>query len=93
MKKVSEARRFTTDEPEVKRTAYVVEEQDVGKTQKNYLGQEPYTFQADDVGRVLEVVQNKSPGSMSWRFGSMFNDITATYPESKPYLGAPSAGE
>lgn len=93
MRKVSDARRFTTDEVEVTRTAFVVEAGDVGKTQKNYLGQSPYTFQEDDVGRLLEVVKNKSPGAMSWRFGSMFNDLTAQFPETKPYLGAPSAGE
>lgn len=93
MRKVSEPRRFTTDEVEVSRVAYVVEASDIGKTQKNYLGQEPYTFQEDDVGRLLEVVKNKSPGAMSWRFGSMFNDLVAEYPETKPYLGAPSAGE
>lgn len=93
MRKVSDARRHQVDEVEVTRVAYVVEASDVGKTQKNYLGQGPYTFQADDVGRVLEVVKNKSPGAMSWRFGSMFNDITAQFPETKPYIGAPSAQE
>lgn len=93
MKKVSEARRHETDIVEVQRTAYLVEEGDVGKSQKMYLGQEPYTFQADDVGRLLEVVKNKSPGFMSWSFGSIFKDLRQQYPETKPYMGAPSAKE
>lgn len=93
MQKASEPRRHETDSVEVTRTAYLVEASDVGKTQKLYLGQEPYTFQADDVGRLLEVVKNKSPGAMSWRFGSIFKDLRQQYPESKPYAGAPSASE
>jgi len=93
VKKVSEARRHEVDEPEVQRIAYVVESGDVGKTQGKYLGQGSYTFQQDDVGRLLEVVKNKSPGSMSWRFGSLFSDLTTQYPETKPYIGAPSANE
>lgn len=93
MKKVSEARRHETDSMEVQRTAYLVEESDVGKTQKQYLGQTPYTFLADDVGRLLEVVKNKSPGFMSWSFGSIFGDLRKQYPETKPYIGAPSASE
>lgn len=91
MKKVSEVRRHEIDEVEVQRIAYLVEESDVGKTQKQYLGQQPYTFLADDVGRLLEVIKNKSPGAMSWGFGSIFGDLRALHPETKPYMGAPSA--
>lgn len=86
MKKISDARRHEIDAPEVQRIGFVVEACDVGKTQSKYLGQESYTFQADDVGRLLEVVKNKSPGSMSWRFGSMFNDLKKQFPETKPYV-------
>lgn len=93
MKKVSEARRHNIDDVAVQRTAYVVEESDVGKAQKQYLGQRPYTFLADDVGRLLEVIKNKSPGFMSWGFGSIFQDLRKQYPETKPYIGAPSASE
>jgi hypothetical protein len=78
---------------EVQRTAYVIEASDVGKTQKMYLGQQPYTFLADDVGRLLEVIKNKSPGFMSWGFGSIFKDLRDQFPETKPYMGAPSATE
>lgn len=93
MRRISEPRRHEIDEVEVERIAYLVEASDVGKTQKLYLGQQSYTFQEDDVGRLLEVVKNKSPGAMSWRFGSMFKDLSAQYPETKPYIGAPSAQE
>lgn len=93
MKKLGEPRRHEVDDVEVTRTAFIVEAGDVGKTQKMYLGQEPYTFQADDVGRMLEVVKNKSPGFMSWGFGSVFKDLRQQYPETKPYMGAPSAKE
>lgn len=91
MRKVSEPRRHEIDDVDVQRIAYVIEESDVGKTQKMYLGQHPYTFLADDVGRLLEVIKNKSPGFMSWGFGSVFGDLRAQYPETKPYMGAPSA--
>ena len=93
MKKVGEARRHEVDEEQVQRIAFLVEESDVGKSQKMYLGQEPYTFQPDDVGRLLEVVKHVSPGFMSWKFGSIFQDLRKQYPESKPYIGAPSASE
>lgn len=91
MKKVSEARRHEVDDEQVQRIAFLVEESDVGKTQKMYLGQQPYTFLADDVGRLLEVIKNASPGFMSWKFGSIFPDLRKQYPETKPYIGAPSA--
>lgn len=93
MKKVGEARRHEVDEEQVQRIAFLVEESDVGKSQKMYLGQAPYTFLADDVGRLLEVVKNVSPGFMSWKFGSIFCDLRDKYPETKPYIGAPSASE
>lgn len=93
MRKVSEARRHEIDDVDVQRIAYVIEASDVGKTQKQYLGKQPYTFLADDVGRLLEVVKNKSPGFMSWGFGSIFADLRKQYPETKPYIGAPSALE
>lgn len=93
MRKVSEIRRHEIDDVDVQRTAYLVEPTDVGKSQKMYLGQQPYTFLADDVGRLLEVIKNKSPGFMSWGFGSIFGDLRKQYPETKPYMGAPSASE
>lgn len=93
MQRLNDGRRFTTDEPEVSRIAFLVEASDVGKSQSMYLGQTTYTFLEDDVGRLIEVVKNKSPGFISWRFGSMFNDLVEQYPETKPYIGAPSAQE
>lgn len=93
MLKVSQARRHEGDGEQVQRIAFVVEANDVGKSQKMYLGQQPYTFLADDVGRLLEVVKNVSPGFMSWKFGSIFADLREQYPETKPYIGAPSASE
>lgn len=93
MKKLGEPRRMAADPVEVQRISFLVEEVDVGKTQKMYLGQEPYTFLSDDVGRLLEVVKNMSPGFMSWGFGSIFTDLRTQYPNPKPYVGAPSASE
>lgn len=93
MKKLGDARRHVIDDLDVQRISFIVEEGDVGKTQKMYLGQQPYTFQNDDVGRLLEVVKNKSPGFMSWHFGSVFKDLREQHPETKPYIGAPSAKE
>lgn len=94
MKKLNEGQRFTTDPVDASRTAYMVEESDVGKQQLNYLGyNQTYTFQADDVGRLIEVVRNMSPGSVSWYFGSMFSELRKQYPDAKPYIGAPSAQE
>ena len=93
MKKVSKARRHEVDDEQVQRIAFLVEESDVGKTQKMYLGQQPYTFLADDVGRLLEVIKNVSPGFMSWKFGSIFPELRKQYPETKPYIGAPSASQ
>lgn len=93
MKRVGEPDRYITDPVEVKRTPFLVEASDVGKVQKKYLGDQEYTFQADDVGRLVEVVQNMSPGFMSWGFGSIFAKLRQQYPETKPYQGAPGAKE
>lgn len=93
MKRLNDGRQFTTDEVGAKRYAYVVESGDVGKTQNMYLGQTNYTFLEDDIGRLIEVVVGKSPGFTSWRFGSIFTDLTDQYPDPKPYVGAPSASE
>ena len=83
-----------TDPVDASRTAYVVEESDIGKQQVNYLGyNQAYTFQKDDVGRLIEVVRNMSPGSVSWYFGSVFANLRNQYPDPKPYIGAPSASE
>lgn len=85
MQKLNEGRSHVIDPPGVKRTAYLVEPGDVGKTQGKYLGQEPYVFQADDVGRLVEVTVGFSPDYMSWRFTSMFEDLRKQYPDPKPY--------
>ncbi|TKW65183.1 MAG: hypothetical protein DI616_15765 [Paracoccus denitrificans] len=77
----------------MKRTAYVVEASDIGKVQTSYLGQSNYTFEADDEGRLIEVVQNVSPNFISWWFGSSFAELREQYPDPKPYMGAPSAQE
>lgn len=93
MQRLNQGRQFTTDPPGVKRTAYLVELGDVGKTQQSYLGQTPYTFQQDDVGRLVEVVTGFTAGFMSWGFSSTFEDLREAYPNPKPYIGAPSAKE
>ena len=93
MKRLNEGRRFTTDAIEVSRIAFLVEAGDVGKSQSMYLGQSTYTFETDDVGRLVEVVKNVSPNFVSWRFGSVFSDLAEQFPETKPYIGAPSASE
>jgi len=93
VEKLNNGRQYVTDPPQVKRTAFRVESSDVGKTQKGYLGQTPYTFVEDDVGRLIEVVTGFSPGSMSWGFSSIFVDLRKQFPDHKPYIGAPSASE
>lgn len=85
MKKLNNGRQYVTDPPEVKRTAFLVEASDVGKSQKSYHGMEPYTFKEDDVGRLVEVVTGFSPGFMSWGFSSIFVDLRQQYPNTKPY--------
>lgn len=93
MQRLNEPQRTITDNIEAKRTAYLVEASDVGKTQGNYLGQSTYQFEEDDVGRLIEVVQNVTPGFVSWKFGSSFAELRNQYPDPKPYIGAPSASE
>lgn len=88
MLRLNDGRRHEIDEVEVKRIAYLVEASDVGKSQGMYLGQSDYVFLEDDVGRLIELVQNKSPGFVSWRFGSIFTDLSQQYPETKPYVKA-----
>lgn len=85
MKKLNEGQRFVTDPIEAKRTAYLVEVADVGKEVPGYLGQSTYTLTESDVGRLVEVVINYSPGFVSWRFGSIFCDLRKQYPDPKPY--------
>ena len=86
MIQVNEGLRHEVDNLDALRTAFLVETSDVGTSVPMYLGQSDYTFQADDVGRLLEVVTDKSPGFMSWAFGSIFKDLREAYPESKPYV-------
>lgn len=91
--KVIATNRLVTDEPEVKRIAVLIEASEVGKTQPNYLGQGTYTFLERDVGRLIEIVKEKSPGFTSWHFGSNFKELREQYPDPYPYIGAPSAQE
>lgn len=93
MRRLNEFRQMFTDPPKAQRVAYLVEPTDVGVTQGFYLGQHNYVFVEDDVGRLVEVTKFMSPNSVSWRFGSVFKDLREQYPETKPYLGAPSAKE
>lgn len=53
---------------------------------QQYLGQYDYTFEQEDVGRLIEVVQDMSPGFMSWRFGSSFEDLRLQHPDPFPYV-------
>ena len=78
--------RLSSDPVDVIRLPVLVETSDVGKTQPNYLGQESYTFLPDDVGRVVEITRNMSPGFTSWRFGSVFKEVRDKYPDHKPYV-------
>lgn len=93
MKPLNQGRQYTTDPVDVVRMALLVEESDVGTTLPMYLGQSDYTFEAKDVGRLIESVENMSPGFFSWGFGSIFDDLRKQYPDPFPYLGAPSATE
>ena len=88
MLKLNEGQRYVTDPIEASRTAYLVETSDVGVSQSGYLGQSVYTFQEDDVGRLIEVIRNYSPGFFSWSFGSIFSDLRKQYPDPKPYQQA-----
>ena len=85
MNPLNQGRQYVTDHVDVVRTAALVEDTDVGCVFPMYLGQHDYTFEAKDVGRLIEVIQEMSPGSMSWGFGSIFEDLRAQYPDPFPY--------
>lgn len=86
MHQLNEGRRHEVDNLEAQRTAFLVEETDIGTSVPQYLGQSEYVIQPDDVGRLVEVVTEKSPGYMSWVFGSIFKDLREAYPDPKPYV-------
>lgn len=86
MNQLNDGQRHTVDNIEAIRIAFLVEESDVGNTVPLYLGQTDYTFQPDDVNRLVEVVMEKSAGYQSWYFGSIFSDLRKQYPDSKPYI-------
>lgn len=90
---LNQGRQYTTDPPQARRVAAVIEQEDVGCTMPMYLGQSDYTFTKDDVGRLIETTENMSPGFFSWKFGSIFDDLRKQYPDPFPYIGAPSAKE
>lgn len=85
MKLLNEGQRYITDPIDCLRTAFLVEEANVGETLMYFHGTKDYIFQEDDVGRLGELIQDMSPGSISWGFGSIFADLRAKYPETKPY--------
>lgn len=93
MQALNQGRQFTTDPPEVRRVAALIEKDDVGSSLPMYLGQQDYTFTEEDVGRLIETTENYSPGFFSWKFGSIFDDLREKYPDPFPYIGAPSASE
>lgn len=93
MQPLNQGRQYTTDAPQVRRVAALIEKDDVGSTLPMYLGQSDYTFTEQDVGRLIETTENVSPGFFSWKFGSIFDDLREKYPDPFPYLGAPSASE
>lgn len=86
MQQLNDGLRFTTDHVDVKRTAFLVEPEDVGNTIGQYLGQHDYTFEQKDVGRLVEIVQEFSPGYMSWGFGSIFAELNQQHPNTHPYI-------
>lgn len=86
MNQLNDGQRHVIDNLEATRIAFLVEEDDVGQTVPSYLGQSDYTFQPDDVGRLVEVVMEKSPGFQAWGFGSVFADLRKQYPDPKPYI-------
>lgn len=93
MQALNQGRQYITDPPQVRRTAAVVEQEDIGSILPMYLGQSEYTFEEKDVGRLIETTENMSPNFFSWKFGSIFTDLANQYPDPFPYLGAPSASE
>lgn len=82
---LNQGRQYVTDHVDVLRTAALVETDDVGSSMGMYLGQHDYTFEVKDVGRLIEVIQNMSPGFMSWGFSSIFEDLREQYPDPFPY--------
>lgn len=86
MIQLNNGQRYVTDPFEALRIACLVGEDDVGETQSMYLGQHDYTFEKKDVGRLIEVIQNMSPGFVSWGFGSVFADLRDKYPDPFPYV-------
>lgn len=88
MYQLNDGRQYVTDHVDVKRTAFLVEDIDVGTGLWQYLGQGEYTFVYKDVGRLIEIVQDMSPGFMSWGFGSIFVDLREKHPDPFPYVKA-----
>lgn len=86
MHQLNQGRQYVTDHVDVKRTAFLVEDDDVGSTLWQYLGQTEYTFVYKDVGRLIEIVQDFSPGFMSWGFASIFADLREKHPDPFPYV-------
>lgn len=86
MIQLNQGQRHYCDNIEALRTAFLVESSDVGLDVPHYLGQSVYTIHESDVGRLLEVVTDKSPGFTSWSFGTTFKDLREAYPETKPYV-------
>lgn len=86
MNQLNQGQQHFCDNLEALRTAFLVESSDVGLSVPQYLGQREYTFQESDVGRLVEVVTDKSPGFMSWSFGSIFKDLREAYPNKQPYV-------
>lgn len=86
MKQLNDGQRHVIDNIEATRIAFLVEESDVSQSVPQYLGQTDYTFQSDDIGRLVEVTMEKSPGFQSWNFGSVFADLRKKYPDPKPYI-------
>lgn len=86
MQQLNDGRRHEVDEYPATRIAFLVDETDVGLSQESYLGQHTYTFKQQDIGRLVEVVMDKSPGFVSWGFGSVFGDLRQQYPDPFPYV-------
>lgn len=86
MNQLNDGRRHEVDAYPATRIAFLVEDADVGLVQESYLGQHNYTFKQQDVGRLVEVIVDKSPGFVSWGFGSVFGDLRQQYPDPFPYV-------
>lgn len=86
MNPLNQGRQYVTDHVDVQRTAVLVEQEDVGCVLPSYLGQHDYTFESKDVGRLIETVENMSPGFFSWGFGSIFGDLREQHPDPFPYV-------